>query len=140
VLDTDFWKDDLGDERFEASACETKPGDVLWEEDREKIGAYQKDRPYINFYLPPEAFAHFWTAADAREGSTYIIDLEFKSDPESSGFFSVIHVGLHETLSASNVENDLRPLLEAIRQATIALIVVTGIGAIWIVGTLKHWF
>lgn len=44
-----------------------------------------------------------------------------------------VHMGDH-------VANDLRPLLETIRQTIIVLIVVTGIGAIWIVGTLRHWF
>jgi hypothetical protein len=45
-----------------------------------------------------------------------------------------------EVHMSDHVANDLRPMLETIRQAIIVLIVVTGIGAIWIAGTLRHWF
>jgi hypothetical protein len=74
--------DTIRDQQIDLSITETKPGDPLWGEDKllkpdpEKIGAFSRDDMHINIYLPPEAFRHFWTAAET-DRLTRHIEIEF---------------------------------------------------------------
>jgi hypothetical protein len=56
------------DQRLSISIVEAKPGQSLWEDDPEKIGSLGYYMLF-NVYVPRDAFAHFWNAADPTDGS-----------------------------------------------------------------------
>ena len=94
--------DTLHAQHVNLSIQETKPGETLWKEDPEKIGAFSRDIMHINLYLPPEAFRHFWTAAVATDDASCDIEVTVKADHPDT--LSVTNVGLIESMQVSAVD------------------------------------
>jgi len=96
--------DNLRNEQVELRITEdkkTKWGEPLWKEIPEKIGALKRDDMDINVYLPPEAFGHFWTAAEVTDGSICNIEVDFRADYPD--ILSVTEVRLIEEMPSPSV-------------------------------------
>ena len=52
-------------EILELFVRERMPGDVLWNEEPEKIGVVDADRMYCDVIPPPHVFAPIWSAVGA---------------------------------------------------------------------------
>ena len=84
----------LSKEPLEVCAFEWKPGEGLWQEDVEKIGALSTEQMFLNVALPPEAFALLWAM---EKGSARTIHIKVKINPSHS-VLSVTEVTLVEHL------------------------------------------
>jgi hypothetical protein len=113
------------DEALMVSIMEAKPGDVLWEEDPEKIGALVTDSMHANVRLPPDAFALFWIAAEAADGATRFI--EIVSKPDRPDVLTVTNIGLFENMPGSPVHPvvaELRVMREKLSRLVTSIAVV----------------
>ena len=82
-------------EPFEVCADEWEPGEELWPEDPEKIGALDTERMFLSVVLPPEAFGQLWAIRE--EGSVRTIQIRVRNEPSESTL-SVTEVTLVEYL------------------------------------------
>ncbi len=122
--------------------------DPLWKEDPEKIGAIGRDDMFANVYVPPEAFADFWNAAEAQLGSIHSVELALK--PGSPVSLSVTNIGLFEAMPSPPVSvtgDRLAPMhpvvaeLQTMRgklagNVRLILTWVFVVGAVWVVVAL----
>ena len=128
-------------EEFSVSMTETKPGDPLWEEDTilpglwgedrvlpanpEKIGTLKANSRDVHFYLQPDAFALFWTAAEATDGATRHVEIEVK--PDTANILTVLSVYLIEDIPAPRlhpVVAELRVIREKAKSIVVGFAVV----------------
>ena len=119
------------DQQLSVSIMEAKPGDPLWTEDSilppnpEKIGVLSTDRMHATVYVPRDAFAHFWTAAEATDGSTRDMELELK--PDVQGTLTVTDIGLFESMPGSALHPvvvELRVMREKAKSIVVGFAVV----------------
>jgi hypothetical protein len=81
---------------FEICAYEWKPGEALWPEDAEKIGALNT-KGYLSVNLPPDAFRQLWAIGDGSKTSACTLIMKVKLEP-SEAVLSVPEVTLVEPL------------------------------------------
>jgi hypothetical protein len=133
------WDSDLeGDikrpnEQITFSVQEIERGEPRREEEPEKIGAFSRDEElFITSFLPPEAFAQFWTAIDAPHGTTHDIHVTYKALPPrvtnigssirlTDHTASVTQLDFCETIPASSVHpvvGELRSMREQLKSLT----------------------
>jgi len=92
-------------EILELSVRESMPGDVLWNEEPEKIGVVDADRMHCDVILPPHVFAAIWSAAGANDNSS--VELELKAG--RSEILSVTNVALFEAMLQCNSPVGIEP-------------------------------
>src|SRR5262245_12545755 len=80
-----------GDE-LTISIMESKPDELLWKE----LGTLVTEQMHANLFVPSDAFAHFWTAAEATNGATYNIEIVLQRGPRDT--LNAVSVGLSETI------------------------------------------
>ena len=145
----DRWSDLKGDtisssDEVDLSIYEMTPGEPLWKEDPEKIGAFSKDSMHINVHLPREAFHHFWTAAEATYDAPPYIEIVLKpGDPKFPQTLSVTNVGLIEAMPSKMhpVVAELRIMGETLSGLIRSLVIWVYIGlAVWILLSIFRWF
>jgi hypothetical protein len=87
---------DLTEIPFEICAYEWKPGETLWPEEVDKIGALNIEG-HLNVHLPPDAFGQLSAIADGSKASRCILIINVKLEPSQS-VLSVTEVTLIEPL------------------------------------------
>jgi hypothetical protein len=122
-------------ELLELSVRERVPGDVLWKEEPENIGAIDADRMCVHVILPPHAFAPIWSAAEAADGCRRSVELELKArDPE---ILSVTNVGFFESMVQDNTAaggeptRRLDPILVELREMHTELVSLIRYAIFW---------
>ena len=124
---------------LELSIRERTPGDVLWEEEPEKIGVVDADRMHGDVVLPPQAFSSIWSAAEVRNGSRCSVELELKAgDPEiltvtNVGFFEEGEPTQHLDPILVELRKMSKELIPLIRSATFWFFVMLGLLAFFLI-------
>src|SRR5262249_20437296 len=60
------------------------------------LGTLVTEQMHANLFVASDAFAHFWTAADATNGAIYNIEIALQRGPRDT--LNAISVGLFETI------------------------------------------
>ena len=87
---------DISKVPFEIDAYEWNPGETLWPEEVEKIGALNT-KGYLNVNLPPAAFEQLWAIGEGSKASACTLIMKVKLEPTES-VLSVTEVTLVEFL------------------------------------------
>src|SRR5262245_19977474 len=122
-------------ELLELSVRERTPGEVLWNEEPEKIGIVDADRMCGHVILPPHAFAPIWSAAEATDGRRRNVELELKA--RQSEILSVTNVGFFEAMLQGNTvakgepTQPLDPVLVELREMRKELIPLIRYAIFW---------
>jgi hypothetical protein len=119
-------------EQFNVTVMEAKPGELHWKEDPEKIGALDREYAFCNVFLPPVAFAHFWSGADGLDDS---IELELKSDGPDN--FAVTNVGFFEP-GARPVVTHIRSVRDVLK-GSVVMLFIFGVILGWALAKIFHW-
>ena len=99
-------------EQIEMSIHETKPGQELWKDDPEKIGALSTESLHMSLYLPADAFGTLWAAAAATDGAWRQMSFEYKAP--GNAILSITTAVLVEFISG-DAEVDFDPKTGRVR-------------------------
>lgn len=82
------------DQQLDFWIREVREGELPWDKNPEKIGAFSTSRFHVNLLLHPQAFSQFWHASEAADGAARNIRIDFKKDhPE---IFAIVEACLSE--------------------------------------------
>jgi hypothetical protein len=138
------WISDLKDdkqtnEKFSLSIREMMPGETLWAEKPDKIGAFSSDRLHVTANLHLSPFQHFWSAAEAKYAWPPSIEIALKKEDDTN-YLYVTNVRLVEDMTSK-----MDPVAAEIngmegRLKTLFITLVYTLVAIWTAVTIFGWF